>query len=65
MQRQRQTTYTQAEAEADPEITIHVEPPEQGGAAYLRCEGCTREVIGTDESRLSHREGCTHHEEQQ
>lgn len=60
MQTQRQTTDTQADPETTPEITIHVEPPEQGGAAYLRCEGCTREVIGTDESRLSHRNECPH-----
>lgn len=56
MQTNSQTTNTQEQTA--PEITIRVEPPEQGGAAYLRCEGCSREVIGTDESRLSHREGC-------
>jgi hypothetical protein len=43
-----------------PEITEHVEPPEQGGARFIRCEGCEQEVIGTDESRLVHREGCAH-----
>jgi hypothetical protein len=43
-----------------PEITEHVEPPEQGGARFVRCEGCGEEVIGTDESRLVHREGCAH-----
>jgi hypothetical protein len=43
-----------------PEITKHVESPRQGGARYTRCEGCGSEVIGTDESRLVHREGCAH-----
>ena len=51
------------ETEPEPEITRHVEPPAQGGAAYLRCEGCGREVIGTDESRLWHREECSHSED--
>ena len=43
-----------------PEITTEVEAPEQGGAAYLRCEGCGFEVIGTDESRLPHADDCAH-----
>jgi hypothetical protein len=43
-----------------PEITEHVEPPEQGGARFIRCEGCGTEVIGTDERRLIHREDCPH-----
>jgi hypothetical protein len=41
-----------------PEITEHVEPPEQGGARFIRCEGCEQEVLGTDASLLIHREGC-------
>jgi hypothetical protein len=41
-----------------PPITKHVEPPEQGGAAFIRCEGCSREVIGTDERRLPHGDDC-------
>jgi hypothetical protein len=43
-----------------PKIVECVEPPEQGGARFIRCEGCGEEVIGTDESRLVHREGCAH-----
>lgn len=46
--------------ETRPAITEHVEPAAQGGARYLRCAGCTREVIGTDESRLLHRCECPH-----
>jgi hypothetical protein len=51
---------TQGESVEDgrPEITEHVESPRQGGARFIRCEGCGEEVIGTDESRLVHREDC-------
>lgn len=38
--------------------TYHVEPPEQGGARYIRCEGCGREVIPANPDRLSHPETC-------
>lgn len=38
--------------------TYHVEPPEQGGARYVRCVGCGREVIPADPDRLSHSETC-------
>lgn len=38
--------------------TYHIEPPEQGGARYVRCEGCGREVIPADPDRLSHPETC-------
>jgi hypothetical protein len=43
-----------------PEIAECVEPPEQGGARFVRCEGCGTEVIGTDPESLVHREGCAH-----
>lgn len=46
-----------------PAITTHVEPRDQGGAVYIRCEGCGWEVTGTDEERLEHRDGCEHAEE--
>lgn len=42
----------------EPEITRHVEPESQGGAHYIRCEGCGREVIGWSERRLVHRDDC-------
>lgn len=38
--------------------TYHVEPPEQGGARYVRCEGCGREVIPADPDLLSHPDWC-------
>lgn len=40
--------------------TQHIEPPEQGGKKYVRCEGCGRELLvdlgGID--NLSHKEDC-------
>ena len=36
----------------------HVELPEQGGARYVRCEGCEREVILADPDNLTHPESC-------
>lgn len=52
------TTTPTEESSTEPEITRHVEPSSQGGARYLRCEGCGREVLGGDESRILHREEC-------
>lgn len=43
-----------------PEFTYHVEPPEQGGGQYVRCQGCGAELLldlgGKD--AMIHREGC-------
>ncbi|MFC4986789.1 hypothetical protein [Saliphagus infecundisoli] len=40
--------------------TRHIEPPEQGGEAYVRCRDCERELLvelgGRD--RLPHAPGC-------
>lgn len=48
------------EREATPEYTEHVEPAEQGGEQYVRCEGCGRELLealgGRDQ--LPHVDGC-------
>ncbi|WP_226377575.1 hypothetical protein [Haloterrigena turkmenica] len=50
---------TQSEPEK-PTYTRHVEPPEQGGKAYVRCTYCERELLvelgGQD--NLSHAPGC-------
>lgn len=55
----KQATQKEATDEStDPEITRHVEPPEQGGEHYIRAECCGAEVIGTDESRMRHRDDC-------
>lgn len=48
-----------ATTDDEPTYTHHVEPPAQGGAAYVRCEDCGREVIGSDPSRLLHAAGCS------
>jgi len=48
----------EALAAMDAPITEHREPARQGGRRYLRCLGCDREVVGTDESRLPHAPGC-------
>lgn len=42
------------------EYSTHIEPPEQGGARYIRCECCGREVIGTAPNRLLHRDDCVY-----
>jgi hypothetical protein len=38
--------------------TYHREPPAQGGARYVRCEGCGREVVPADPDRIPHRDDC-------
>ncbi|UHQ98724.1 hypothetical protein HYG81_22455 (plasmid) [Natrinema zhouii] len=54
---------TQSESEK-PTYTRHVEPPEQGGKAYVRCTYCERELLvelgGQD--NLSHAPGCPERE---
>lgn len=42
--------------------TYHVEPPEQGGAKYVRCEGCGREVIPANPDNLTHPDNCPNSE---
>lgn len=49
---------TDTKAESDAPYTYHVEPPEQGGERYVRCEGCGREVIPADPDRLLHTDEC-------
>lgn len=39
-------------------ITEHVEPPDQGGEPYFRCEGCGRQAIGRNEDRIILRGDC-------
>ncbi|WP_255171158.1 hypothetical protein [Natrononativus amylolyticus] len=43
-----------------PPYTRHIEPPEQGGKAYIRCRYCKRELLvelgGQD--KLPHAPGC-------
>jgi len=39
-------------------FTYHHEPAAQGGARYVRCEGCGREIVPADPDRLLHRDGC-------
>ncbi|MFC6906868.1 hypothetical protein [Halalkalicoccus tibetensis] len=47
------------EPASEPEITRHVEPPEQGGATYYRCE-CGREAMREQDLRSdAHREECS------
>ncbi|QCC60763.1 hypothetical protein NP511_02130 [Natrinema thermotolerans] len=45
----------------DESFTHHVEPLEQGGEPYVRCEGCGRELLeklgGADQ--LTHANGCS------
>lgn len=45
-----------------PPITERVEPADQGGEKYVRCEGCGRELLSKYGGRrkLSHREDCAH-----
>jgi hypothetical protein len=40
--------------------TEHVEPPEQGGEPYVRCEGCGRELLTSlgGRERLAHPPAC-------
>lgn len=41
------------------QFTEHIEPADQGGEPFLRCTGCSREIlasIGAD--RLTHADGC-------
>lgn len=48
------------DSETTVEYTRHVEPPEQGGERYVRCEGCGAELLESlgGEDRLVHRNGC-------
>lgn len=43
-----------------PGYTEHVEPPEQGGERYFRCEACARELLCSLGGRenLLHVDGC-------
>jgi hypothetical protein len=42
------------------EYSRHVEPPEQGGEPYVRCESCGAELLESagGKDNLVHREGC-------
>lgn len=40
------------------DYTYHIEPRDQGGARYVRCEGCGREVIPADPNLLCHPDEC-------
>lgn len=41
-----------------PGYTFHIESQAQGGARYVRCEGCGREVIPADPDLLHHPDWC-------
>jgi hypothetical protein len=43
-----------------PDYTEHIEPPEQGGEKYVRCEGCGRELLEClgGREKLAHVDGC-------
>jgi hypothetical protein len=45
-------------SDSEVEHTYHVEPPEQGAARYVRCEGCGREVIPADPDLIQHPSEC-------
>jgi len=49
----------QDEEQGKADYTYHIEPPEQGGARYVRCKGCGREVIPADPELLQHPDGCS------
>jgi len=38
--------------------SYHTEPKRVGGAKYVRCEHCDREVIPADPDRLYHKAEC-------
>lgn len=46
--------------DSEGQFSIHREPPAQGGAAYVRCEGCGAELLCSlgGAAKLVHREGC-------
>ena len=44
--------------EEGPGYTYHREPEHVGGARYVRCEGCGREVVPADPDRVPHADGC-------
>lgn len=48
-----------------PDYTEHVEPEEQGGEPYVRCEGCGRELLTAlgGREKLMHADGCPNGEE--
>lgn len=48
------------DSETNVEYTHHVEPPEQGGEQYVRCESCGAELLEAlgGKDRLVHRNGC-------
>lgn len=48
-----------AEVYGDDDWTRHTEPPEQGGNAYWRCEGCQREILASiGRDQLTHTDRC-------
>jgi hypothetical protein len=51
-----------SEKKSEAEYTYHVEPPEQGGARYVRCGGCGREVILADPDLIQHPNNCPNSE---
>lgn len=42
-----------------PTYSYHHEPPEQGGARYVRCDECGAESVPADPERVLHRPGCS------
>jgi hypothetical protein len=43
---------------SEAEYVYHVEPPEQGGARYVRCWGCGCEVIPVEPDLIQHPGEC-------
>jgi hypothetical protein len=53
------TQHSDAEnATDDPTYTYHHEPPEQGGARYVRCSACGIECVPANPDRIPHRDDC-------
>ena len=51
-----------SDKKSEAEYTYHVEPPEQGGARYVRCEGCSHEVVPADPDLIQHPSECPNSE---
>lgn len=49
------------EAIDKPDFTYHIEPPEQGGEKYVRCEHCGAEILTKlgGKENLEHVDGCS------
>jgi hypothetical protein len=41
------------------QYTYHIEPPQVGGARFVKCTECSAEGVPADPERLSHHEGCS------